>query len=159
MNIHEDKSESAGSSSRLRWIDGATRRKRAVASSAVIQTTSRSSERKIDLRVHADDRTSPVIIDVRACVHLAVNRKELQNASRKPAVSQPLLADERAQRSTSPETSDSAGSTARRTFPIDALIPAGSQRPTSTMAIPTKGTRESARKKATSAAALLSSAR
>src|SRR4249919_796335 len=83
-----------------------------------------------------------------------MKRNELQSASTNPAVSHPLLAEERAQSSTSPATGDSAGSTSRTTFPMDALRPAGSQPLTRAMAIPTNGTSDSARKNATSAAAL-----
>src|SRR5512144_864476 len=86
-----------------------------------------------------------------------MKRNELQSASRKPTVSHPLLAEERAQSSTSPASGDSAGSTSRSTAPMEVLRPLGNQRLTSTTAMPTKGTSDSARKKATSAAALSSS--
>ncbi len=79
-------------------------------------------------------------------MHSDMKRNEVQSATTKPAVSHPWLAEERAQSSTSPApTCDSTGSTARRTSSMDALRSRGSQRLTSAIVTPTRGTSDSAR--------------
>src|SRR5437899_3244532 len=98
---------------------------------------SSSSDRAVERQVHAEERTSPEIIEPSARRHSDMKRNELQSASKKPTVSHPLLVEERAQRSTSPAMGDSAGITSRSTLPMDVLIPTGSQRLTSAMAMPT----------------------
>jgi hypothetical protein len=88
-------------------------------------------------------------------MHNDMKRNEVHSASRKPPLSHSRLADERAQRSTSPaSTCDPIGSTPRSTSSMGALRSKGSQRLTSAMEMPTKGTSDSARKNAISAAAL-----
>src|SRR5512141_2223817 len=141
---------------RPRWIEGATRRKSAVVNSVTIQTPSSRSDLVIDRQLHADGRTSPDTISLSARRHNDMKRNELQSASTNPTVNHPLLDEERAQRSISSETCDSAGNTPRSTFPMDALKSRGRKRLSRAIAMATKGTSDSARKKATSAAALSS---
>ena len=57
----DDTPDSADGRSNPRSMEGATRRKRAVASKATIHTTSNSSDRAIARQVHSDERMSPEI--------------------------------------------------------------------------------------------------
>src|SRR5512142_1035807 len=94
----------AGTPMSPRSIEGSTRRKRAVATSATTQTASSRNDLAIDRHVHADGRTSLEIMSLKAPRHNDMKRNELQSASRKPTVSHPLLDEERAQRSISSDT-------------------------------------------------------
>src|SRR6185295_1280991 len=102
--------------------------------------------------------TSPAIVVPSARTHSDMKRYEVHSANRNPAVSHPWLADERAQRTISPTSAcDSVGIMPRSTSSIEALKSRGIQRLTSAMEMPTKGTSDSARKKAISAAPLSAS--
>jgi hypothetical protein len=138
---------------------GATRRKHAVATNARLQTNRSSSERATPRQPCAGGVTSLPIVVPSVRTHSDMKRKEVHSANRNPAVSHPWLADERAQRTISPTSAcDSVGSTPRSTSSIEALKSRGIQRLTSAMEMPMKGTSDSARKKASSAAPLSASA-
>jgi hypothetical protein len=125
----------------------ASRRKSGVASSAAVQTASSSSELATERQAYLGGPASAETVVPSARMHNDMKRNEVHSASRKPPLSHSRLADERAQRSTSPaSTCDPIGSTPRSTSSIGALRSKGSQRLTSAMEMPTKGTSDIARK-------------
>src|SRR5664280_2111267 len=141
-----ESSDSSGRWSRPRSIAGATRRKSAVTTSATIQTTSSSSDLAAERQAFTGGRAPVETIVPSERIHTDMKRNEVQKAMTKPTVSHPWLAEERAQRNTSPgATLDAAGRTARNTSSIGALKSRGSQRLTSAIATPTNGTSANAR--------------
>src|SRR6185295_3222709 len=154
-----DRADSAGRRNSPLSMAGANRRKHAVATNATLQTSSSSSERAAPRQPCAGGAASPAIVVPSARTHSDMKRNEVHSANRNPAVSHPWLADERAQRTISPTSAcDSVGITPRSTSSIDVLKSRGIQRLTSAMEMPMKGTSDSARKKAISAAPLSASA-
>ena len=139
-------SEYPGRRSRPRSAAGATRRKSAVAESATIQTASNSRDLAADLHAPDGGGASEVATVPIAPTHTDMNRNDVQSATTKPAVSQPWLAQERAQPSTSlGSMRDAVGSMACNTSSREAFRSTGSQRLTSAIVTPTRGANDSAR--------------
>src|SRR6185436_2148946 len=154
---NRDRSDNAGRRSSPFSMAGATRRKHAVATNATLQTSSSSSERATPRQPCAGGAASSAIVVPSVRTHSDMKRNEVHSANRNPAVSHPWLADESAQLTISPTSAcDSVGITPRSTSSIEALKK-GIQRLTSAMEMPMKGTSDSARKKAISAAPLSAS--
>src|SRR3954463_15916690 len=153
-----ESSDSAGRRNSPFSMTGATRRKHAITTNATLQTASSSSERATPRQPCAGGAASAAIVLPSVRTHSDMKRNEVHSANRNPTVNHPWLVDERAQRTISLTAAvDSVGSTPRSTCSSEALKSRGIQRLTSAMEMPTKGTSDSARKKAISAAPLSAS--